>query len=97
MQIFPLGTPVIYISDRRIAHHAFICAADYSKCINDSDRPVVNLAVYSNRGHVSAKERVEPAKHNGLRWIVLHKWALPDELPKEEYLLPEISTYSSLT
>lgn len=96
MQIIPLGTPVLFITDNRIAHHGIVCATDYSKCVMPEDRPIVNLCVFSNRGYAMAKERVEPAKFNGIRWIILRKYALPGEVPEEEFEWPVVERKTSL-
>lgn len=83
-----IGSNVLYFDDNK-QPHAAIVARVLSEEVVDGSRPRVNLTWLGYDARWRAATFVEPAHHNGERWITLQKWAFPGEVPieaiKEDY------------
>lgn len=60
-------------------------AATVALILGGYPRPTLNLSILKHNGHVAPRVQVEPASHDGIKWIKMNKWAFIDEIPKEEW------------
>lgn len=83
------GDQVIYFNDNKRPCPAFITFV-HSKLSRYCDRPICNLAIFTQRGYSTGIRGIEPAHHDGTRWILLSKYAYPQEISEDNYeLSPE--------
>lgn len=87
---YPPITPgrfVVYFDEDKQPYVAVV-AWVHDKLSRQIDRPICNLATFGHDGYHGKKVNVEPAYHNGERWIIINKWAWPNEvlLPKEDII-----------
>lgn len=57
----------------------------YPTITSPSGRPTCNITIIRRDANFAPRIKVEPAYHNGERWILINKWSFPDEVPEDEY------------
>ncbi len=82
-----LGDIVYYIDEDRAPVAAIIAYVDQEPSAY-CKRPVCNLTIFNHDGRTHARRRVEPAYHDGFRWMLLNKWAKIGEIDESELREP---------
>lgn len=83
-----IGDTIVFIDESRQLHHAVIARIYEDEEWSLSQRPRIMCAWMGYDGMWKRTNHVEPARHDGERWIVLQKWAYPDEIPADEIVPP---------
>lgn len=86
-ELLIVGDMVYYFDEDRTVHAAFVCYV-HPRFSQGIERPICNLASFNARCYLKLKQSIEPAYHNGDRWILINKWAYRGEIPEEEFNQP---------